>query len=86
MSRHRNRCQHVTVEVDGEPTTVRIQGSGDMSDEGRAALAEIIAATKRSFAEMPPFPDVCPDCGTRTSAPGHAFLHRLWERKHGGAT
>lgn len=35
------------VEVDGE--TIRVRGAGEMSDEGRAALAEVVrAATRRT--------------------------------------
>lgn len=42
------------VEIDGELIRVRI--SGDLSDESRAALAEIIRAAKRKFAaEHPPW-------------------------------
>lgn len=47
-------CRPVTVQVDGEPTTVRVRAAEDMSDDGRAALANIIAAAKRRFeAEAP---------------------------------
>lgn len=41
------------VEIDGE--LIRVRGSGDMSDESRAALADVIRAAKRKFAaEHPP--------------------------------
>lgn len=36
------------VEIDGE--IIRVRGSSDMSDESRAALAEVIRAAKRKFA------------------------------------
>jgi len=43
------RCRPVTVEVDGEQITVPVLAEQPMSDEGRAALAEIVAAAKRKF-------------------------------------
>lgn len=36
------------VDIDGEP--VRVRGSGDMSDESRAALSEVIGAARRRHA------------------------------------
>jgi len=43
------RCRPVTVEVDGEQITVPVLAEQPMSDEGRAALAEIVTAARRKF-------------------------------------
>jgi hypothetical protein len=43
------RCRPVTVEVNGEQITVPVLAEQPMSDEGRVALAEIVAAAKRKF-------------------------------------
>lgn len=40
------------VEIDGE--TIRVRGSGEMSEESQAALAEVIRAAKRKMAAEPP--------------------------------
>jgi hypothetical protein len=40
-------CRLVTVVVDGEQIHTRVRGAGEMSDEGRAAFAEIVTAAKR---------------------------------------
>lgn len=44
-----DQCRPVTVEVDCETVTMRVRAEEPMSDEGRAALAEIIAAARRKF-------------------------------------
>lgn len=43
------RCRPVTVEVDGEQITVSVLAEQPMSEEGRTALAEVVAAAKRKF-------------------------------------
>ncbi|MFI0718895.1 hypothetical protein [Streptomyces sp. NPDC021224] len=40
------------VEIDGEP--IRVHGAGEMTDRGRAALAEVIAAARRRYAAEHP--------------------------------
>lgn len=72
-------CRPVTVEVDGEPVTVSVRAEEPMSDEGRAALAEIIAAAKRKFDSEPARTDLCPGCGF----PVGTAAHRR-SRKHAG--
>ena len=62
------RCRPVTVEVDGEQVTVPVLAQEPMSDEGRAALAEIVAAARRKFDA---------DAGERC---GHTALIELTER------
>lgn len=73
------RCRPVTVEVDGEPVTVSVLAEEAMSDEGRAALAEIIKAAKRKFESEPRRTDLCPGCGF----PVGTLAHRR-SRKHAG--
>lgn len=62
------------VEVDGQ--TIRVRGAGEMSEESRAALAEVIRAAKRKYeAEHPEAsnPDGC--SGEKGFCPEHGF-HR----------
>lgn len=73
------RCRPVTVEVDGEEITVSVLAEESMSDEGRAALAEIIKAVKRKFESQPVRTDLCPGCGF----PLGTAAHRR-SRKHAG--
>lgn len=42
-------CRPVTVVVDGEQIHTRVRGAAEMSDEGRAAFAEIVTAAKRRY-------------------------------------
>lgn len=75
------------VEIDGE--IIRVHGSGEMSDESRAALAEIIRAAKRRFAAEQGAPRAAVDtahrycilCGGQVQ-PGHtcdpAGLRRVY--------
>lgn len=72
-------CRPVTVQVDGEPVTVSVLAEEAMSDEGRAAFAEIIAAAKRKFDSEPARTDLCPECGF----PVGTSAHRR-SRKHTG--
>ena len=73
------QCRPVTVEVDGEQITVSVLAEEPMSDEGWAALAEIIAAVKRKFESKPARTDLCPGCGF----PVGTVVHRR-SRKHAG--
>ncbi len=73
------QCRPVTVEVDGEQITVSVRAEEPMSEEGRAALAAIIAAVKRKFESEPRQNDLCPDCGF----PVGTGAHRR-SRKHAG--
>jgi DNA-binding CsgD family transcriptional regulator len=62
------------VEVGGEP--IRVRGSGEMSDESRAALAEVIGAARaKCVAEHP---DGAPVISPRVAA------HVLWQEGLGG--
>lgn len=72
-------CRPVMVEVDGETVTVSVLAEEPMSDEGRAALAEIIKAVKRKFDSEPRRTDLCPGCGF----PVGTAAHRR-SRKHVG--
>ena len=47
--REPDECRPVTVEVEGEPVTVRVRAEEPMSEQGRKALAAIIEAAKRKF-------------------------------------
>lgn len=76
----REQCRPVTVEVDGEKITVSVLAEEPMSDEGRAALAEIIAAAKRKFDFEPWRTDLCSGCGF----PVGTAAHRR-SRKHAGS-
>lgn len=67
----REQCRPVTVEVDGEEITVSVLAEEPMSDEGRAALAEIIAAAKRKFDSQPARTDLCPECGFPVGTAAH---------------
>lgn len=64
-------CRPVTVEVDGEPVTIRVRGEQPMSEESRAAFAEIIAAAKRKFEAEPKRDDLCEACGFPTGTYPH---------------
>ena len=64
-------CRPVTVEVDGEPITVRVRSEQPMSEESRAAFAEIIAAAKRMHDAQPPRDDLCEACGFPTGTYPH---------------
>lgn len=75
----REQCRPVTVEVDGEPVTVSVLAEEPMSDEGRAAFAEVIAAAKRKFESEPQRTDLCEGCGF----PVGTAAHRR-SRKHAG--
>lgn len=79
MAKPADVCRPVTVEVDGEPVTVSVLAEEAMSDEGRAAFAEIIAAAKRKFDSEPARTDLCPECGF----PVGTSAHRR-SRKHTG--
>lgn len=72
-------CRPVTVEVDGEEVTVSVLAEEAMSDEGRAALVEIIKAAKRKFESEPRRTDLCSECGF----PVGTSAHRR-SRKHAG--
>lgn len=72
-------CRPVTIEVDGEEITVSVLAEEPMSEEGRAALAAIVAAAKRKFASEPARTDLCPECGF----PVGTAAHRR-SRKHAG--
>ena len=74
------KCRPVTVEVDGEEVTVSVLAEEPMSEEGRAALAEIIAAVQRKLASEPVRADLCPECGFPTGTAAHRR-----SRKHAGA-
>lgn len=74
------QCRPVTVEVDGEEVTVRVRAEEPMSDEGRAALAEIIKAVKRKFDSEPRRTNLCPECGF----PVGTAAHRRSRRHAGG--
>lgn len=65
------RCRPVTVEVDGEQIAMRVRGEEPMSDEARAAFAEIVAAAKRKFDSEPRRTDLCPDCGFPVGTAAH---------------
>lgn len=73
------RCRPVAVEVGGEEITVSVLAEEPMSEEGRAALAEIIAAVKRKFDSEPARTDLCPERGF----PVGTAAHRR-SRKHAG--
>lgn len=45
-----DRCRPVTCTVDGQEETVLVHGCGEFTEEGRAALGELVAATKRLVA------------------------------------
>lgn len=75
----REQCRPVAVEVDGEPVTVSVLAAEPMSEQGRAALAEVIAAAKRKFEAEPRRTDLCPECGF----PVGTAAHRR-SRKHAG--
>jgi hypothetical protein len=62
------------VEVDGEP--IRVHGSGEMSDESRAALAEVIGAARAKY--VAEHPDGVPVISPRVAA------HVLWQEGLGG--
>lgn len=62
------------VEVDGEP--IRVHGAGEMSDESRAALAEIIGAARAKY--VAEHPDGEPVISPRVAA------HVLWQEGLGG--
>ncbi len=79
MTNRPEQCRPVTVEVDGEPVTVSVLAEEPMSEEGRAALAEIIAAAKRKLESQPVRTDLCPECGF----PVGTAAHRR-SRKHAG--
>lgn len=72
----RERCRPVTVEVDGEEMTVSVLAEEPMSDEGRAALAEIIAAAKRKLESQPARTDLCPECGFPVGTAAHRRSRR----------
>lgn len=76
------RCRPVTVEVDGEEITVSVRAEEPMSDEGRAALAEIIKAVKRKLESQPRRTDLCPDCGFPVGTAAH---RRSWKHAGGGS-
>jgi hypothetical protein len=76
---HAERCRPVTVEVDGEQITVSVLAEEPMSEEGRAAFAEIVAAAKRKLDAQPPRDDLRPGCGF----PVGTAAHRR-SRKHAG--
>lgn len=40
-------CRPVTVEIEGEQITTRVRGGEEMSEEGKAAFAEIVKAVRR---------------------------------------
>lgn len=73
------QCRPVTVEVDGEEVTVSVRAEEPMSEEGRAALAEVIKAVKRKFESESRRTDLCPECGF----PVGTAAHRR-SRKHVG--
>ncbi len=63
MSRRpRPSCRVVTVDVDGEPTPMRVHGVGEPTPDDLAALAEFTRFLRRRAAaevvELPPAPDV----------------------------
>lgn len=78
-SEKEEQCRPVTVDVDGEEMTVSVLAEEPMSDEGRAALAEIIKAVKRKFDSEPRRTDLCSECGF----PVGTAAHRR-SRKHAG--
>lgn len=65
------RCRPITVEVDGEPVTVSVLTEEPMSDEGRAALAEVVAAVKRKLESEPRRTDLCSGCGFPVGTAAH---------------
>lgn len=73
------RCRPVTVEVDGEQITVSVRAEEPMDEEGRAALAAVVAAAKRKFESEPRRTDLCSECGF----PVGTAAHRR-SRKHAG--
>lgn len=75
----REQCRPVTVEIDGEEIIVSVLAEEPMSDKGRAALAQIIAAAKRKFESEPAPTDLCPTCGFRMGTAAHRR-----SRKHAG--
>lgn len=80
MTPENEQCRPVTVEVDGEEVTVRVRAEEPMSEEGRAALAEIIKAVKRKLESQPARTDLCSECGF----PMGTAAHRR-SRKHAGS-
>lgn len=80
MTSKDEQCRSVTVEVDGEEITVSVLAEEPMSEQGRAALAEIIAAAKRKFDSQPARTDLCPECGF----PVGTSAHRRSRRHAGG--
>jgi hypothetical protein len=62
------------VEIDGE--SIRVHGSGEMSDESRAALAEVIGAARAKY--VAEHPDGEPVISPRVAA------HVLWQEGLGG--
>lgn len=71
MTPENEQCRPVTVEVDGEPVTVSVLAEEPMSEEGRAALVEIIKAVKRKFDSEPRRTDLCPGCGFPVGTAAH---------------
>jgi hypothetical protein len=61
------------VEVDGEP--VRVRGSGDLTAEDHAALAEIIAAARRKHAAEHPEAVDGPAWAQQCSCGGQGIMH-----------
>lgn len=76
MTSRPEQCRPVTVEVDGEPVTVSVLAEEPMSDEGRAALAEIIKAAKRKFESEPARTDLCSERGFRVGTAAHRRSRR----------
>ena len=71
MNQPEDTCRH--VEIDGE--MIRVRGAAEMSDESRAALAEVIGAAKRKFAaEHPPVEVTDPERRERYAAALYATL------------
>jgi hypothetical protein len=62
------------VDIGGEP--IRVHGSGQMSDESRAALAEVIGAARAKY--VAEHPDAGPVISPRVAA------HVLWQEGLGG--
>ena len=58
-----DRCRPVTVEIDGEQVTMPVLSQEPMSEQARAAFAEVVKAVQLKMAAEPPDPNRCERCG-----------------------
>jgi hypothetical protein len=82
MTEHEDTCR--PVDIDGE--TIRVHGSGEMSDESREALGALIRAAKKKFAdEHPPVEVTDPERRERYAETLYGTLE-VSPRRHPWAT